>query len=106
MLSPGEIAIYQASGEKRVNAWIARLKRETETLDALRAEYEQLRHEAEKRKFALRTLANHARTKLSNSLLNNYCRPEILRNGRTHVQWPTTPAPGPPAPCAPAPMSW
>jgi hypothetical protein len=89
ILSPGEIAIYQAFGEKRVNAWIARLKGEIEKLDALRAEYEQLRHEVEKRKFALRTLANHERTKLSSSLLNNYCRPETLRNGRTHVGWPT-----------------
>jgi hypothetical protein len=89
ILSPGEIAIYQASGEKRVNAWIARLKGEIEKLAALPAEKEELCHEIEKQKFALHTLAKHERAKLSSSLLNNYCRPETLRNGRTHVGWPT-----------------
>jgi hypothetical protein len=89
ILSPGELAVYQASAEKRVNAEIARLKGETKKLDALRAEYEQLRHELEKRKFALRTLANHERANLSDHMLTNYCRPEILQNGRAYVSWPT-----------------
>jgi hypothetical protein len=92
ILSPGEIAIYQASGEKRMNAWIARLKGEIEKLPALptlRAEKEELCHEIEKEKFALQTLAKHARAKLSSHMLTNYCRPETLRNGRTHVGWPT-----------------
>jgi hypothetical protein len=75
-----------------VNAWIARLKGEIEKLPALptlRAENEQLRHEVEKWKFALQTLAKHERAKLSSHLLTNYCRQETLRNGRTHVGWPT-----------------
>lgn len=89
ILSPGETAVYQASAEKRVNAEIARLKGESEKVPALRAEVEQLRHEVEKRKFTLQTLAAHERAKLSDNMLSNYCRPETLRNGRTYVRWPT-----------------
>jgi hypothetical protein len=92
ILSPGEIAIYQASKEKWLNAEIVRLKGEIEKLPALptlRAEKEELCHEIEKQKFALQTLAKHERAKLSSRILTNYCRPETLRNGRTHVGWPT-----------------
>src|SRR6266853_5555711 len=89
ILSPGEIAIYQASAEKWVNAEIARLKGESEKLAALHAGVEQLTHEVEKQKFTLQTLAAHERAKLSDHMLTNYCRLETLRNERTPVRWPT-----------------
>jgi hypothetical protein len=90
MLSPGEIAVYRVSAEKRVKAEIARLKGEIEKLPILRAKAEQLRHEIEKQEFALRTLAAHERAKLSNHMLTNYCRPEALQDGRTYVSWPNS----------------
>jgi hypothetical protein len=89
ILSRGEIAIYQASKEKRLNAEIARLKGEIEKLPALRAEKEELCRGIEKQKFALQTLAAHERAKLSDHMLTNYCRPNSLPNGRTYVRWPT-----------------
>src|SRR5439155_6603640 len=51
--------------------------------------FEQLRHEVEKQKFTLQTLAAHERAKLSDHLFTDYCRPQILRNERTYVRWPT-----------------
>src|SRR5262249_35812214 len=80
LFSPREIEVYKALGEKWVNAEIARLKAEVTSRDQLRAE-------VEKRKFALRTLAEHERAKLSTHMLTNYCRPETLPNGSTHVEW-------------------
>ena len=82
ILSLGEMAVYQASAEKRAKALIASLKRDS-------AEARQLRVEIKWRKFALRTSAAHERAKLSDDMLTNYCRPETLRNGRTYVRWPT-----------------
>jgi hypothetical protein len=89
ILSPGEIAIYQASKAKWLNAEIARLKGEIQKLPTLRAEKEEICHEIEKQKFALQTLAKHERAKLSSRILTNYCRPETLRNGRAYVRWPS-----------------
>src|SRR5205814_7511928 len=71
------------------NAEIARLTAEAAEVKQLRADGEQLRGEVEKRKFALRTLAELERAKLSNRLLTNYCRPEVLPNGSTYIRWPT-----------------
>ena len=82
ILSLGEMAVYQASAEKRVKALVASLKRDS-------AEARQLRVEIKWRKFALRQLAAHERAKLSDDMLTNYCRPETLRNGRTYVRWLT-----------------
>ena len=81
ILSPSELAIYQATGERRVNAEIAELKARIDQLPALCAE-------VEKQKFALRTLANHERANLSDHMLTNYCRVETLRHGKAIVQWP------------------
>jgi hypothetical protein len=89
IFSPGEMALYRAFGEKRMNAEIARLKREIEKLPALRAEVEKRRGEIELRKLVSRTLANHERAKLSDDILTNYCRRNWLPNGRIHVRWPT-----------------
>ena len=81
VFSPGEIEIYKALGEKRVKAEVA-------TLTARVAESKQLRAEVEKQKFALQILAGYERAKLSDHMLNNYCRAETLPNGSTYVQWP------------------
>ena len=89
LFTSGELEVYKALCEKRVNAKIARLTPKATKFEELRAEREQLRAEIEKQKFALKTLANHERAKLSSSLLSNYCRPETLRNGRTYIDWPT-----------------
>ena len=81
LFSPREIDVYTALLEKRVNAQIARLKAQVTRLDQLRAEIE-------KRKFALRRLAEHERARLSTHMLTNYCRPETLPDGSTIVNWP------------------
>src|SRR5256885_1016747 len=62
ILSLGEMAVYQASAEKRAKALIASLKRDS-------AEARQLRVEIKWRKFALRTFAAHERAKLSDDMI-------------------------------------
>ena len=82
ILSPNEFAVYGwhiRDQSNRVDDEIRRL-----TSRVARAQ-----EEIEKRKFALRILADHERSRLSTATLGNYCRSEILENGATYVRWPT-----------------
>jgi hypothetical protein len=88
IFSPRELAIYKATGERRLKAEIVELKARTDELPALRAEHNRLNFEVEKWNFALRMLADHERAELSDHLLTNYCRVETLRGGKTIVNWP------------------
>src|SRR5262245_75267 len=74
VLSLGEIEILKVSGEKRVNAEMTRLQARAADSAQLSREVKQVKTEREKVKFALKTLAQHERAKLSNHMLTNYCR--------------------------------
>jgi hypothetical protein len=89
ILSPGELAIYQVAGERRLNALVAELQASVDRIPALRALLEKQTLEVETRKRLLRSLARRERAELSASMLTNYCRAETLPNGNTFVRWPT-----------------
>jgi hypothetical protein len=84
-LSPNELECFRVVAENRIDAEITRLKARCAESKrrALEAEAE-----LETQKFALRVLADHARAKLSDSVLTNFCRAEILPNGVTDYHWP------------------
>jgi hypothetical protein len=81
-LSPDEFAIYGEHIRKQSNRAAEEDRRRT-------AELTRLKTEIDKWKFALRILADHERAKVSTETFTNYCRSEILPNGRTDVRWPT-----------------
>ena len=91
ILSPDELAIYQAVGLRRLNAREAELKARVDRIPALRALLEKRKSELETQKLALRYLARRERAQLSASMLTNYCRAETRPNGNTFVRWPTGP---------------
>jgi hypothetical protein len=82
IFSPNEFAVYR---------WHIReqSKRVDERARRLASEFARLKDEVEKRKFGLRILADHERSRLSSATLSNYCRSEILPNGKIYVRWPT-----------------
>jgi hypothetical protein len=89
ILSPDELAIYQAVGVRRLNALEAELKARVDRIPELRALLEKQTIELEALRIALRSLALHERMKLSDHMLTNYCRVETLPNGKTFAYWPT-----------------
>jgi hypothetical protein len=91
ILSPGELAIYQAVGVRRLNALEAELKARVDRIPEERALLEKQTLKLESRKLALRSLARRERAQLSASMLTNYCRAETRPNGNTFVRWPTGP---------------
>ena len=69
---------YIREQSNRAHAEVQRLASEVGWLNA----------EIEKQKFAIRTLADHERAKLSAKTLTGYCRVET-QDGRTFVRWPS-----------------
>jgi hypothetical protein len=82
ILSPNEFAIYRRHLREQSNRADAEVQR-------FASELERLNAEIEKKKFAVRTLADHERAKLSTETLTGYCWTETLQNGRTFVRWPS-----------------
>jgi len=83
--SPNEIECYHEVFRNRIDAEVTRLEARCaeSKREALKAEAD-----LEKLKFALQTLANLALAKLSDSMLTNFCRAEILPSGATDNHWP------------------
>ena len=82
ILSANEFAIYRGYIREQSNRAHAEEGR-------LASELERLNAELEKKKFAVRTLADHERAKLSARTLTGYCWAETLQNERTFVRWPS-----------------
>ena len=82
ILSQNEFAIYRRYIREQSNRVDADLRR-------LASEQGRLNAEIEKQKFAVRTLADHERAKLSGKTFTGYCWVETLQKGRTSVRWPS-----------------